>query len=163
METPPTYKGVFSQQTALDSRRFSLLKIVCSILLTLSVFSLAFVPLRGSQDEWWHLKTGQWLWQHRALPVHDIFTYTGENIRWYNHEWLSQVIFYGIFRAGEAVYQTAASPFPVGGLTALITFKSLIVVAAFWLVALLARQRLRSAPGGWAMACIIAVIAADAS
>jgi len=121
------------------------------LLLILAVFGLAFVPLRASQDEWWHLKTGQWIVQHGGLPENDIFTYTGEDMRWYNHEWLSQVIFYGSYRAAELTgFQ---------GISGLIFFKSLVVVAAFALVAWLARQRGLS----WVAACVVALVAADIS
>lgn len=124
-----------------------MLSLLSWIVLTLAVFGLAFIPLRGSQDEWWHLKTGQWIWQHKQLPLNDIFTYTGENIRWYNHEWLSQLSFYGSYHSfGDS-------------LAALILFKSIIVVLVFLLVAMLARQRSVS----WPTACTLALIGADIS
>ena len=73
------------------------------LLLVLGVaFSFAFTPLRSSQDEWWHLKAGKWIVENGRLPRNDIFTYTGENMRWHNHEWLAQVLFYGVHQLGEA-------------------------------------------------------------
>lgn len=132
-------------------KRFTSLSVFSCILLALAVFGLAFVPMRGSQDEWWHLKTGQWIIQHGGLPTYDIFTYTGANMRWYNHEWLSQVIFYGAYRAAESLgFQ---------GISGLIFFKSLVVVLAFALVAGLGRQRGIT----WPTACVIALVAADIS
>jgi len=126
-------------------------EVIAFLLLMLAVFGLAFVPLRASQDEWWHLKTGQWIVQHGGLPENDIFTYTGEGMRWYNHEWLSQVAFYGANRAAELTgFQ---------GISGLIFFKSLVVVVAFCLVAGLARQRGLS----WVAACVVALVAADIS
>lgn len=68
----------------------------------------------GDSDFWWHLKTGQYIWQNHRLPVPDPFAYTtylhpdaypGEStVRYFNltHEWLSQVIFYGVWSAGGA-------------------------------------------------------------
>ncbi len=131
--------------------RHSVVGPISLVLVALAVFGLAFVPLRGSQDEWWHLKAGQWIWEHGRLPVNDIFTYTGENMRWYNHEWLSQVIFYNSYRVGEWLGGD--------GLFTFILFKSIVVAGAFLLVARLARQRGVS----WPTAAVIALIAADVS
>jgi hypothetical protein len=62
-------------------------------------------------DFWWHLKTGQYILENRALPVPDPFAFTttgaapayaGETItRHFNltHEWLAQVLFYLVWRA----------------------------------------------------------------
>ena len=30
----------------------------------------------GDPDFWWHLKTGQYIWQNHKLPVPDPFAYT---------------------------------------------------------------------------------------
>jgi hypothetical protein len=61
-------------------------------------------------DFWWHLKTGQYIVEQRALPVPDPFSYTtdrggpaypGEElVRRFNltHEWLAQVIWYAVYR-----------------------------------------------------------------
>ncbi len=140
-------------QPAPETGTSFLFLLIARLLLILGVFGLAFVPLRGSQDEWWHLKTGQWIWQHGGLPTNDIFTYTGEAMRWHNHEWLSQLGFYGAFRLGEIA--------GADGLLGLILFKALVVVAAFYLVAMLAGQRLGSRLGS--VACVIALVAADIS
>lgn len=105
---------------------------------TLAVWSYAFVPLRASQDEWWHLKTGKWIWENQSLSRNDIFTYTGENYRWFNHEWLSQLILYGFYSLGEVV--------GIGPVRGLILFKSVIVTACFGLIAWLIRLRGASWP-----------------
>jgi hypothetical protein len=71
-----------------------------------------FSPEIYDSDFWWHLKTGQYIVEHHALPVPDPFAFTtagatlaypGEEItRHFNltHEWLAQVIFYLVWRAG---------------------------------------------------------------
>jgi hypothetical protein len=70
-----------------------------------------FSPESYDSDFWWHLKTGEYIVQNRALPVPDPFAFTtagageayaGEAIvRHFNltHEWLSQVLFYLVWRA----------------------------------------------------------------
>lgn len=155
MNVPPSSVEIpCAAGTTIRRPSSPLLSTVSTLLALLSVFGLAFVPLRGSQDEWWHLKSGQWIWQHKGLPAHDIFTYTGENLRWHNHEWLSQLLFYGAYSLGDALSAG-------GGLVALIAFKALLVVGAFMLVARLAYQRLAAVPGGWTLACVVAVVGAD--
>jgi hypothetical protein len=49
-------------------------------------------------DVWWHLKTGEWIVQHRAVPHTDPFSYTRAGQPWTVHEWLCQVAIYGLFR-----------------------------------------------------------------
>lgn len=70
-----------------------------------------FSSAAGDTDTWWHLKTGQYIWQQHRLPVPDPFgwttymgkpAYPGEEItRYFNltHEWLAQVVLYGSYAA----------------------------------------------------------------
>jgi hypothetical protein len=52
----------------------------------------AFLPqLLGDGDSWWHLKAGEWILDHRAVPVRDIFTFTFAGQPWNAHEWLAEV------------------------------------------------------------------------
>jgi hypothetical protein len=62
-------------------------------------------------DAWWHLKTGEYLWQQHKLPKPDPFAYTTylnppvypgeERVRDFNltHSWLSQLFLYLAYRA----------------------------------------------------------------
>lgn len=114
--------------------------------LLMASFSYAWTPLRSSQDDWWHLKTGKWIVENRILPTYDIFTYTGEQTLWHNHEWLSQVVFWLVYCQW-------------GGIFGLITFKALVVTATFAGVAWLAYNRCRS----WIIALVLAWVAAEIS
>ena len=90
-------------------------------------------------DVWWHLKTGQYIIQRHALPVPDPFAYTTalnppanageEQVRRFNltHEWLAQVIFYGLYAAG--------------GIQAVILFRATMLAAFCALAGLLAARR----------------------
>ena len=49
-------------------------------------------------DVWWHLKTGEWIVQHWAIPHTDPFSYTRSGQSWTVHEWLCQVGMYGLFQ-----------------------------------------------------------------
>lgn len=120
--------------------------IVSFAFLVLISLTLTAVPLRSSHDEWWHLKTGRWIDEH-GLPKNDIFTYTAEDIPWHNHEWLAQVLLWRIFRAGESA--------GVGGVRAVIFFKSLFVTLTFAGLALFMARR-TGAPAISALAAALA-------
>ncbi len=121
------------------------------VFLTLAgAFWAGLFPIRSDQDPWWHLKTGQVLWEHFAengfdFPEYDVFTYTGEETPWVNHEWLADLIFYAAYR--------------VGGLQGAILLKSLILCLTF---ALLMLYMVRNGVG-WKMACLGSIIALLAS
>jgi len=68
-------------------------------------------------DVWWHLKTGEWIAQHHAVPHSDPFSYTRAGQPWVAHEWLSELAIYGIFRST--------------GYAGLILFFAAVISAAF--------------------------------
>lgn len=51
-------------------------------------------------DIWWHLKNAQILVQQHHWVRVDQFSYTVTGTPWVNSEWLSELIFYGIWRLG---------------------------------------------------------------
>lgn len=64
------------------------------------------VHLKGD-DFWWHVRAGQWICEHHAVPEKGIFSWYAlqENLDWFAHEWLSEVILYGAEKiAGEYVH-----------------------------------------------------------
>lgn len=54
-------------------------------------------------DFFWHLKTGEWIWQHGRLPDHDVFSYTTPTVTTASVRftltsyWLSQLLLYMIY------------------------------------------------------------------
>lgn len=90
-------------------------------------------------DFWWHVKTGQYIAEHRALPVPDPFAYTTamnpvaypgeENVRHFNltHEWLAETLLYGVYSLGS---------FP-----AVALFRAALLAGLCALVGLLAARR----------------------
>jgi hypothetical protein len=44
-----------------------------------------FVQPIFDPDFWWHLRTGEWIVDNRALPAHDLYTYTIQNHVWITH------------------------------------------------------------------------------
>lgn len=49
-------------------------------------------------DLWWHLRAGQDMVANGAIPYTDSYSFTKSGSEWVAHEWLSEVILYGIFR-----------------------------------------------------------------
>ena len=119
----------------LPARRPSiLLHLFAWGILALVVFCLGFFPLRSSTDEWWHLKTGKWIVEHGyRLPEKDIFSYTSADYDWENHEWLSQVFMYHIYKLGEAL--------SFQGWKAVIFAKSILLVLCWLLLGRFLWQR----------------------
>lgn len=85
----------------------------------LIIFAITCRPI-VDPDFWWHLKTGQHLFETRSIPHTDIFSAIFAGKEWVTHEWLSEVIIYAVYR--------------VSGLGGLIVSFSLIVTAAFALI-----------------------------
>jgi len=51
-------------------------------------------------DLWWHLRTGRLIVEERSIPTADPFTFTAEGRPWVTHEWLAEVLFYGVHELG---------------------------------------------------------------
>ncbi len=51
-------------------------------------------------DFYWHLKTGELIAQTGAIPVTDPYSFTYGGQAWVAHEWLTELIFHAIERAG---------------------------------------------------------------
>ncbi len=52
-----------------------------------------FMPaVMNDGDTHWHLATGQWILDHRAVPHEDPFSFSKLGAPWQAHEWLSEVI-----------------------------------------------------------------------
>lgn len=57
--------------------------------------------LTGVDDLWWHLRAGQWMWEHHAIPRVDSFSFLVGGEPWTNFEWLYQLFAYALFRLGD--------------------------------------------------------------
>ena len=71
-------------------------------------------------DLWWHLRTGQWIVETGHVPHSDPFSFTRAGHSWVSHEWLSEVVFYELWKHG--------------GAAALIVFSAIITTAGFMLL-----------------------------
>ena len=95
------------------------------------VVFFAFCALFAAQkicsfDIWWHLKTGEWIWQNRAIPHHDPFSYTFQGAEWIDFEWLFQALIYPIWKAA--------------GFGGLILFKVAVILLLFSVLFLACRR-----------------------
>ena len=116
----------------------ALLRIVVLALSAICLLGLFSTEVQDT-DFWWHLKTGQYIIEHHALPVPDPFAYTTainpdafpgeENVRHFNltHEWLAETLLYCVYS--------------LGGFPAVILFRAALLAGLCALVGLLAARR----------------------
>ncbi|MGA9811794.1 MAG: hypothetical protein WBQ64_03395 [Terriglobales bacterium] len=90
---------------------------LCVFILALGLFTMA---VRGMSDPdlWWHLRTGQLILQNHAVFHTDPYSFTRFGQPWINHEWLSEILLFGIYRLAG-----------FGGL--IVTFAAVIAAALF--------------------------------
>lgn len=75
-------------------------------------------------DAFYHLKTGELIWETKSIPHFDVFSYTATGASWVTHEWLAELIFYFV----QAFT----------GFWGLIFFVAFISVLTYYLIFLLA-------------------------
>ncbi len=80
-------------------------------LLTILAFlaiAAAALLMPAQNDTWWQLKAGERIWTTGHVLLSDTFSFTANGAFWPNHEWLSQVVFYGIYALGGLPLLTVA-------------------------------------------------------
>jgi len=85
------------------------------------------VSLLGDCDTGWHIRTGEWILAHHAVPYRDLFSYSKPDSVWFAWEWLADVIFAGLNA--------------MGGLATVSLFAVLLLAVIFMLVFRLARRK----------------------
>jgi hypothetical protein len=65
--------------------------------LFLGIFALC-ARTAADPDLWWHLKTGEYISTHHAVPRTDPFSYTRAGQPWVAHEWLTELLLYQLQR-----------------------------------------------------------------
>ena len=61
-------------------------------------FAACLMPAQN--DTWWQLRAGKDIFETGAVPLRDTYSHTVNGGYWPDHEWLSQVVFYGLYRMG---------------------------------------------------------------
>jgi hypothetical protein len=92
---------------------------VFPVVLLLGLFGMTARP-PTDPDLWWHLRTGQWIVETGHVPHSDPFSFTRAGHAWVSHEWLSEVVFYELWKHG--------------GAAGLIVFSAIITTAGFMLL-----------------------------
>lgn len=80
---------IWSRLLAKTRTREVLVLIPVLVLLGLKPFAANTDP-----DYWWHVRTGQYIYEMRALPAGDPFSFTVTGQAWVTHEWLTELILF---------------------------------------------------------------------
>lgn len=70
-----------------------------AILTWLFVAGHGWQELLADGDAGWHIRTGEYILQHHAVPHQDLFSFSKSGAPWFAWEWLSDVAFALAFRA----------------------------------------------------------------
>jgi type IV secretory pathway VirB2 component (pilin) len=54
--------------------------------------------LLADADIGWHIRTGEWILNHHAVPYHDLYSFSKAGASWYAWEWGSDVIYGSLHR-----------------------------------------------------------------
>jgi hypothetical protein len=86
------------------------------MIVTLSLF------IAGEQDPdfWWHVRIGRWMLDNGRLPSTDIFTFTVPGHVWTDHEYLTEILMWLIYRST--------------GVAGLSLVFGLLTWAGFWII-----------------------------
>lgn len=97
-------------QTA-DEKRPSIIPLFVAVLLIPAVIGSS-KTIFNDGDVSWHIATGQWILDHRAIPHADPFSFTWAGKPWVPIEWLAEVLYASAYRlagyGGVAALVTAA-------------------------------------------------------
>src|SRR5277367_1149242 len=128
MTSPQTLAGIRPQVTSIESvltKRWARLLIpslsdlfflAILIWLFMSSGSAGWQGLLVDGDVGWHIRTGQYILDHHAVPRHDLYSFSKPDAPWYAWEWLTDVIDGSLNR--------------LGGLKAIVLMAG-VVIAAF--------------------------------
>jgi hypothetical protein len=92
--------GGMNQRETLTPTRV----LIVILLFTLSA-AFAYRTLtqnRVDSDALWHIRTGEYIVEHREIPASDVFSWYGkqESLPWLPHEWLFDIGIYGAWSLG---------------------------------------------------------------
>ena len=70
---------------------------ILTILLVYSSVIYFFAFDTADPDLWGHIRFGEEIWVTKSIPQVDQYSYTAYGREWINHEWLSEVLMYGVY------------------------------------------------------------------
>ncbi len=100
-------------------RIFSFPTMLGGLLIVLSVLTVR--SRLDDPDMWWHLKTGEIIWNTHTIPLADTFSYTTHNHALIPQEWLAEATIYGAYKWGALS----------GLMTWLCLFTALLLIAGY--------------------------------
>lgn len=83
-------------------------------LVALLAFALGLHPI-VSEDFFWHLASGRWILEHRAVPRVDVLTYSLTDRPWLNFQWVGDVVMTLLWTWGGACAVILAKVFVWAG------------------------------------------------
>ena len=110
-------KSIFYKENLIDK----ILVIFSFFFVALLVFHRILDP-----DFFWHLANGKAMLEQGRIINEEIFSYTRQGVPFSNHEWLSQILFYLIFKAWG----------PLG----IVIFKTMVVLLTAFFIYKIARS-----------------------
>jgi hypothetical protein len=116
--------------TPAKRQRSSILSAFVAVLLIPALLGSS-LTIFNDGDVSWHIATGQWILDHRAIPQTDPFSFTWAGKPWVPIEWLAEVLYGSAYRLAG-----------YGGVAALVTAA---VIALHAIVFINARQWIRPA------------------
>ena len=87
------------------------------IFLAFIILGLLLIHPSGEADTWMHIKTGEIIVKDMRMTRVDEYSYTRAGEKWLNHQWLSQVIFYFVYK--------------LSGMNGLVIFSGALIFLAF--------------------------------
>jgi len=140
----------------------TLLVMICAIPALFCIFSASI----NDPDIWWHLRSGEWITQHHAVPHTDPFSSFGAGKPWAAYSWLYELVLLKLFQhldlVGILLYTTVMVVAITAALYHLVSRLnsdfSLCALVAF--VASLSLGRLHS-PRPWHFTILLFVLELD--
>lgn len=71
--------------------------VIATLIATPALMSL-HAGVMSDPDIWWHLRTGEWIVQHHAVPHVDPFSIFGMGKPWQAYSWLFELVVYQLFQ-----------------------------------------------------------------
>jgi hypothetical protein len=83
------------------------------ILFLVIIAACGLTPMQT--DTWWQLRAGRDMWVSRSVLLTDVYSHTAYGAFWPNHEWLSELFFYAMYRAGGLPLLTLSAAALIAG------------------------------------------------
>lgn len=75
-------------------RQHKLVIVLSLLIISFSFFFMLFINMEP--DYYWHLKAGEYMADHQKILTHDVFSWVVAGKYWMSHEWLFELLLYGL-------------------------------------------------------------------